>query len=251
MRDVADDGHAQAFERPQRSRMVRASSSAWVGCSCVPSPALMIGVGRWRARKCGAPRAAWRITMASGRIAASVFSVSTSDSPLDTLEPDAVIETASAPRRLAAISKLVRVRVEASKKRLTIILPRSVSSFFKRLALHRLKILGARQNGFDLGAVQLFDPEQSGGHVRQRLPRDLLHQQHLFHAVDLLELHFDDLDVGGLHRAADEARLDRQFAVAAIDQHQQLHARRTAVVEQRVERGANRAARCTARRPSG
>ena len=45
---------------------------------------------------------------------ASVFSVSTSDSPFVTLEPDAVIETASAPRRLAAISKLVRVRVEAS-----------------------------------------------------------------------------------------------------------------------------------------
>jgi hypothetical protein len=28
---------------------------------------------------------------------------------LETLEPDAVMETASAPRRLAAISKLVRV----------------------------------------------------------------------------------------------------------------------------------------------
>ncbi len=80
----------------------------------MPSPALMIGVGRCRARKCGAPEAECRITMASGRMAASVFSVSTSDSPFVTLEPDAVIETASAPRRLAAISKLVRVRVEAS-----------------------------------------------------------------------------------------------------------------------------------------
>ncbi len=74
----------------------------------------MMGVGRCRARKCGAPEAECRITMASGRMAASVFSVSTSDSPLETLDPDAVIETASAPRRLAAISKLVRVRVEAS-----------------------------------------------------------------------------------------------------------------------------------------
>jgi hypothetical protein len=68
------------------------------------------------------------------------------------------------------------------------------------------------------------------------------HQQHLFHAVDLLELHFDDFDVGGLHHAADEARLDGQLAVAAVDQHQQLHARRPAVVEQRVERGADGAA---------
>ena len=64
-------------------------------------------------------------------MAASVFSVSTSDSPLETLEPAAVIETASAPSRLAAISKLVRVRVEASKNKFTIILPAQVSSFFK------------------------------------------------------------------------------------------------------------------------
>ena len=69
--------------------------------------------------------------MASGRMAASVFSVSTSDSPLETLDPGAVIETASAPSRLAAISKLVRVRVEASKNRLTIIFPRSVSRRLK------------------------------------------------------------------------------------------------------------------------
>ena len=91
----------------------------------MPSPALMIGVSRYRGRKCGAPDAAWRITIASGRIAASVFSVSTSDSPLDTLDGDAVIETASAPSRLAAISKLVRVRVDASKNRFTTMRPRS------------------------------------------------------------------------------------------------------------------------------
>ena len=52
--------------------------------------------------------------MALGRMAASVFSVSTRDSPLETLEPEAVIETESAPSRRAAISKLVRVRVDAS-----------------------------------------------------------------------------------------------------------------------------------------
>ena len=52
--------------------------------------------------------------IASGRMAPRVFNVSTSDSPLETLEPEALIEIASAPSRLAAISKLVRVRVEAS-----------------------------------------------------------------------------------------------------------------------------------------
>jgi len=56
--------------------------------------------------------------------------VSTSDSPLDTLDPLAVIDTESAPNRFAAISKLVRVRVEDSKKRFTTILPRSKSYFF-------------------------------------------------------------------------------------------------------------------------
>ena len=43
----------------------------------------------------------------------------------------------------------------------------------------------------------------------------------------------------GLHHASHEARFDRQFAMAAVDQHQQLHPRRPAVIEQRVERGAN------------
>ena len=47
VRDVADDGDLEtAPARAPRSRMVRASSRAWVGCSCVPSPALMMGVSR-------------------------------------------------------------------------------------------------------------------------------------------------------------------------------------------------------------
>ena len=65
--------------------------------------------------------------IASGRIATKVFNVSTSDSPFETLEPCAEIETMSAPRCLAAISKLTRVRVEASKNRLTTVRPRNVS----------------------------------------------------------------------------------------------------------------------------
>src|ERR1039458_4766754 len=180
--------------------MVRASSSAWVGCSWVPSPALMMGVGRWRARKCGAPLAEWRITMASGRIAPRVFSVSTSDSPLLTLDPDAVMDTASAPRRLAAISKLVRVRVEASKNRLTIILPRSVSSFFKlwlcigwkSLARARMAAISARSNS--------SIPSNPAGMAGLS---GLFHHEDLLHAVDLLELDLDDLDIAGLHFAPD------------------------------------------------
>ena len=36
-------------------RMVYASSSAWVGCSCAPSPALMITELQCRERNCAAP----------------------------------------------------------------------------------------------------------------------------------------------------------------------------------------------------
>ena len=77
------------------------------------------------------PDAEWRITMALGRIAANVFRVSTRDSPFETLDPEAAIDTASAPNRRAAISKLVRVRVEASKKRFTIMRLRRVSNRLK------------------------------------------------------------------------------------------------------------------------
>ena len=48
-------------------------------------------------------------------MATSVFSVSTSDSPFETLDPCVWIEVASAPKRRAAISKLTRVRVDASE----------------------------------------------------------------------------------------------------------------------------------------
>ncbi len=41
--------------RPLRRRMVSASSSAWVGCSCAPSPALMTAQRTCRASKATAP----------------------------------------------------------------------------------------------------------------------------------------------------------------------------------------------------
>ena len=55
--------------------------------------------------------------------------MSISDSPLLTEEVEAEMFTASAERRFAAISNEVRVRVEASKKRLMTVLPRSVGTF--------------------------------------------------------------------------------------------------------------------------
>ena len=49
--------------------------------------------------------------------------------------------------------------------------------------------------------------------------------------VDFLKFHFDDFVGAGLYHAPDVTRLDWQFAEPAIDQHQQLHARRAAVIE--------------------
>src|SRR6266404_6597275 len=69
-----------------------------------------------------------------------------------------------------------------------------------------------------------------------------LNQQNFFRAVHFLELHFDDLAVGGLHNAAHEGGLDGQLAMAAINQAAKLHAARPAVVKERVERGARGAA---------
>ena len=63
------------------------------------------------------------------RIASRFFAVSTSVSPLETEEPDAATFTVSALSRFSANSNEMRVRVLASKKRFTIVLPRSAGTF--------------------------------------------------------------------------------------------------------------------------
>lgn len=68
--------------------------------------------------------------MASGAIASRLRAVSISVSPLVSEEVDADMLIESAERRLAAISKEVRVRVEDSKKKLITVFPRSVGTFF-------------------------------------------------------------------------------------------------------------------------
>jgi hypothetical protein len=118
--------------RPLARRMVSASSSACVGCSWLPSPALITLEERCRARKCGAPEHQWRMTTMSGFIASMFCSVSSSVSPLDMAEPLTWMLTESEERRFSAISKLRRVRVEFSKKALTIIRPRRVWTFLIR-----------------------------------------------------------------------------------------------------------------------
>ena len=114
---------------PNRSRSVNASRSPWLGCSCAPSPAETTAQPTLSATSCGAPPDWWRMTMTSGRIASRFLTVSTSVSPLVTEEELEVQLRTSAERVFPAISNELRVRVEASKNRLMIDLPRRLGTF--------------------------------------------------------------------------------------------------------------------------
>ena len=113
-------------------RIVMRSKSAWVGCAWAPSPALMtamLGVTR-SAIKNGAPPALCLTTNRSACMASRFFSVSKRVSPLDAELVRISSVTTSALRRCAAISNVVRVRVEFSKNKLTTVFPRSRGTFF-------------------------------------------------------------------------------------------------------------------------
>src|SRR5688500_7974934 len=78
----------------------------------------------------GAPDEAWRTTNMSACMADKFATVSSSDSPLLADDTAMLRLITSADRRLAAISKVVRVRVEGSKNKLNTLLPRNSGTFF-------------------------------------------------------------------------------------------------------------------------
>ncbi len=131
--------------------MVNASSSACVGCSCMPSPALMIVDLHMRASRWGVPDDEWRMTIMSGDIASMLRTVSRSDSPLVTLDVAVAMLSVSALRRFSAISNDVRVRVLGSKNRFTTVRPRSVGTFliarppisFMATAVSRMRVISS------------------------------------------------------------------------------------------------------------
>src|SRR5688572_157144 len=81
------------------------------------------------AMRYGAPLAAWRTTNMSACIAARFATVSSTVSPFVCDEMLIARLITSADSRFAAISKVVRVRVEGSKKRLKTALPRRSGTF--------------------------------------------------------------------------------------------------------------------------
>ena len=110
-------------------RMVYASRSAWVGCWCHPSPALITAADVQRATCQGTPDERCRTTTASMPIASSVSTVSRRLSPLFTLEEEAENVMVSAESRLAAVSNDSRVRVESSRNNDRTVWPRSAGTF--------------------------------------------------------------------------------------------------------------------------
>src|SRR6266700_5029752 len=107
------------------------SSRPCVGCAWRPSPALITCTceATWLAIRWAAPLEECRTTNMSACIAERLSTVSSRVSPL--VEDDTVMFRlmTSADRRFAAISKVVRVRVEASKNRLNTDLPRRSGTF--------------------------------------------------------------------------------------------------------------------------
>ena len=101
--------------RPLRRRIVSASSSAWVGCSWLPSPALITEQSTFSESSCTAPDSGWRTTSTSGCIAFKVIAVSINVSPLRIEETATAMLMTSAPSRLPATSNEVRVRVVAPR----------------------------------------------------------------------------------------------------------------------------------------
>ena len=81
-------------------------------------------------------------------------------SPLETLLVEELTLMTSADSRFPAISKEVRVRVEASKKRLIMVFPRKRGNFFYGTGRNFLQSLGGIQNLQDLFAVKVLDSEQ-------------------------------------------------------------------------------------------
>jgi hypothetical protein len=73
-------------------------------------------------------------------------------------------------------------------------------------------------------------------------PSLLRDQQDSIDFVHLDELDLDALVAGGREVLADVVRADRQLPVTAVGEHRQLHALGPAVAEERVDRGADRAA---------
>src|SRR5690349_1437875 len=184
----------------------------------------------------GAPEELWRTTKMSACIAERFATVSSSDSPLVCEETAIFKLMTSAERRLAAISNVVRVRVEGSKKRLKTLLPRSSGTFFtsrsvtpaKDSAVSRICVRISR------GSPSIDSRCCSSPAALSCGLRCTLGLQGERQLAARLALQPQPHARGNLDARAAVLRADRQLAPAAVGQHHERDARRPAVIEQLV-----------------
>src|SRR5213083_2297985 len=169
------------------------------------------------------------------------------------LSPLAVEERAmsrlmtSAESRLAAISNVVRVRVLFSKKRLKTLLPRSSGTFFTSrsaidtngTAVSRMRPMISAGSSSSVSRCCSSPSALSCGLCTGDAPRGFDRQ--LEAAVEVALQH-DRQIARDRETRADICCFDRQLAAAAIDQHRELDGFRPSIVEQLVDRGADRPA---------
>src|ERR1041384_6367960 len=226
--------------------MVKRSSSPCVGCPCRPAPAFTTCSCGFtcRAMRNGAPEEAWRTTKMSACIAERFATVSSSDSPLVCDESAMLRLITSAERRLAAISNVVRVRVEGSKKRLKTLLPRSSGTFFTSRsvtpandsAVSRIWVWISRGRP-SMDSRCCSSPASLSCGLRCILLLQRERELAVRLAVQAQAHAAWDVDL----RAA-VLRAKRQLPTAAIGQHDERDAGGAAVVEKLVHRRAHRAA---------
>src|SRR3954451_8039752 len=262
--------------RPNRSRSVSMSSRPWVGCSCLPSPAL-ITLERMRCpRNCAAPEAPCRITTMSIRIASRFLAVSTRVSPLLTDEPAAATFTVSAESRFSANSNEIRVRVDASKNKFTMVFPRRAGTFLiarsltslngsavsriswicsalsgssptrslpRLSALTRSPPLSPRARRVSPRARRVSPRAQRGGRNPSGFALLPSHQLNRVPFIQFAHQHIHPIPRRGAHRRAHHIGLDRELAASAVDQHAEQNPFGSAEVGALIE--------CRPHRPAG
>src|SRR2546422_6444943 len=176
--------------------------------------------------------------MMSAFKASRLRAVSLSVSPFLSDEASAVKLMMSALSRIAASSKLIRVRVEGSMKRLTTVLPRSTGTFLMARSPTALK---ARAVSWTMLISSGESVSMSSKCLRcQVIFSILLSSFSFFFQIDhvrpalLLQLDVDLLGRGSRHILAHEVRFDGQFTMTAIDQDSQLNAARAAKIIERI-----------------
>src|SRR5258706_957352 len=226
--------------------MVKRSSSPCVGWACRPSPAFTTcscGL-TWRAIRKGAPDESCRTTKISACIAERLATVSSKDSPFDWDDTAMLRLMTSAESRLAAISKVVRVRVEGSKNRLKTLLPRSSGTFFTSRSVTPAKDSAVSRicSRISRGSPSMDSRCCSSPFSLSCGLRCTVGLQGEDELARGLALQPQALALGHLDFRADVLGADRQLPAAAVGEHDQRDARRPAVVEQLVHRPAHGAA---------